>query len=122
MSLTADGIAKMLDKAEMRPEAKETYKNFTIFIGDGFTNKPHVHFQKFGVNKDAYPMGAFGTIWLIGKDDKIVGGALQTHEPGHSFWLGEDEKKKWRVQEAMRVAKKHIDDAERIRREERINA
>ena len=113
-----EDLEKLMTKAQMRPELRENYKGYTIFIGDGFSEKPWVHYMKFGVSKEDFDNGAFCTMWLIGEGENIRFGSGLLFDRDHDMWLTEEGKKDARVRTAIQNAVQHVDMLEKAKKEQ----
>ncbi len=115
---TREDLEKMMTKAQMRPELRENYRGYTIFIGDGFSEKPHVHYQKFGVDKEDFDNGAYCTMWLIGEGENIRFGSGMLFDRMHDIWLTDEGRKDARIRAAIQNAVLHIDMLEKAKKEQ----
>ena len=115
---TREDLEKMMTRAQMRPEIRENYKGYTIFVGDGFSDKPWVHYMKFGVDKEDFDNGAYCTMWLIGEGEKIRFGSGLLFDRDHDPFLTDDGRKQARVRTAMLNAVKHVDMLEKAKKEQ----
>lgn len=111
-------LEEMLANAQMSPEIKETHKGWHIFIGDGFSMSPEVHYQRFGAEAGDFDFGAFCTVWLVGPDaEKITTGAGMLFDFQHDPHMTMDQKKQARIRTALNDAVNFIERLEKVKRE-----
>ena len=115
---TREDLEKMMSKAQMRPEIRENYKGYTIFIGDGFSETPWVHYMKFGVDKEDFDDGAYCTMWLIGEGENIRFGSGMLFDKNHDLWMTDEGKKAARIRAAVQNAVQHVDMLEKAKKEQ----
>lgn len=112
-TLTRDDMARMCANAHMSQEARINYRGYEIFVADGFSQNPEITFQKFGVEKDKYPDGAYGTLWGVAySEDHFKTGGLLVAERNHDPHI--TDKKKARINAGIKEAKAFIDSSWRI--------
>lgn len=110
MRLTKDRMSKMLAKADVQPEHSEHFKDYNIFIGEGFADQRTLHwYGKFGIEPKDFPSGAIVTWWLIARDEKIVTGFPIPHAPTHDIIYDHNTRKRARIGAAILIARQHID-------------
>ena len=115
---TREDMERMLAAAQMKPELKENYRGYTLFIGDGFSEAPHVHYKKFGVEKEDFDDGAYCTMWLIGEGDNIRFGSGMLFDKHHDIWLTDEGRKDARLRTAVQDAVRHVDMLEKAKKEQ----
>lgn len=58
-----------------KPVSRENLGKYDLFISDGFSQPPHLSYQKAGgVQPGEFPAGMFVTTWWLGKDEKLFVG------------------------------------------------
>lgn len=62
-----DKIETICRRAGMKPEARTKYKDYEIFVADGFSLPPHRNFQRFGVEPLDFSSGMYATLWWVSK-------------------------------------------------------
>lgn len=70
-------IETICRRAGMRPETRVPYKDYEIFVADGFSLPPHRNFQRFGVEPLDFPSGMYATLWWVSKKEE----QLDTGQP-----------------------------------------
>lgn len=108
--LNRQTVERMMTDAQMRPETKQSYKGQQIFIADGFSKTPAVHYRKLGIEPGEFPNGVHCTIWFVGVgEEKLDAGAPAFFEPNHNPEWDEDTKKSKRIEKVLENAKNFID-------------
>lgn len=105
MKLGKEKIEKMCREAGMKPVERSNFKGYELFVADGFSAPPHWKFRHFGVGPQAYPLGAYFTLWWVSKgEEKLDAGAMihcdALHDPGHT----KEHKQKLRINTAIKEA------------------
>lgn len=110
--LTKDSLARMCTAAGMQPEIRTHYRHFDVFIADGFTACPGVTLKRFDVGPEAFPFGAYVTMWAVAKgEDRIEIASILTEDAfkGHG-----EQAKRDRLKAALYKAGEFIAKRERI--------
>jgi hypothetical protein len=107
--LTKESFARMCANADIKPVHREAYKNYDILIGDGRVANPDVVLQRFGIEKDDFPLGCFCTVWCVAKDEKIALAGVLPIRLTHDILYDENSKRMARVAAGVVTARKHID-------------
>lgn len=116
--LKREQLEDMLANAQMRPEVKETHKGWHIFVGDGFSMSPEVHYKRFGAEPGDFDFGAYCTMWVVGPSaEKLTTGAGMLFDFGHDPHLDQDQKKEARIRTAINDAVTFIERLEKVKRE-----
>ena len=114
---TREDMERLMAKAQLRPELRENYRGYTLYIGDGFSEKPEFHFKKFGVDKEDFDHGAYCTMWLIGEGENIRLGSGMLFDKHHDVWLTDEARKQARIRSAIQDAVRHVDMLEKAKKE-----
>jgi hypothetical protein len=69
--MNKDQVEKSLRFGGTTPILREKMGNYDLYISDGFSQPPHLSYQKFGVDPGEFPAGMFVTFWWLGKDEKL---------------------------------------------------
>jgi hypothetical protein len=69
--MNKEKLETVFKEANLRPVAREKMGDYDLFIGDGFSNSPHLRYQRFGVEPDEFPAGMFVTFWWLGRGEKL---------------------------------------------------
>lgn len=118
--LTKDSLARMCAKAGMQPEIRTHYKDYDVFIADGFTALPWVTLKRFGVGVEQYPFGAYVTMWGIAKgEDHIEIASILTED---AFKGSGEQAKRDRLKAALYEAGVFISKRERLKSGINLNA
>lgn len=105
----------MIANAGMKPEKKETIGDYEVYIADGYSARPHITYQRFGVEDGEFPWGAYCTIWFIARDENFFEvGAPAIYEAFHDPQYDHPTKKQARINTAMREASGFIKDRKKI--------
>lgn len=108
-TLDVDHVIPMLAKAQMKQSEKISFKGYTIFIADGFSEKPEVTYKRFGAEKDEFPNGAYCTLWFISRDDfKLDCGAPLLFDANHNREWDDAFREKARINTARKAAETFI--------------
>lgn len=121
-TLDKANVERLFASLGVRPETRLHYRGYEIFIADCFTAKPGYDFQRFGVEHGTYPYGAYGTFWFYGRNEDHFDGGCCNHRDargveGHEGIFDPSEQRRLRITDAIRDARKMIDDRLRIRGE-----
>ncbi len=66
-----DKLEKSFREAGTAPMLREKMGNYDLFIADGFSNPPHLSYQRFGIEPNEFPAGMYVTFWFLGKDEHL---------------------------------------------------
>lgn len=111
-ALTKNTLARMCAMAGMQPEVRTNYKQYDVFIADGFTDRPGVVLKKFGVGPEDYPFGAYITMWAVAKgEDHIEVASILTEDSFQGHGLAA---KQTRIKAALYKAGEFIARRERV--------
>lgn len=103
--------------AGMAPEKRVSVLGTDVYIADGFSAKPEVNFQKFGVTPDEFPGGAYATMWCVFKGETLDGGRPLLFELFHNPEFDHKTKKMARINTAIKEATAFLSQRERIRKD-----
>lgn len=82
--------------------AREKVGDYVLFMGDGFSQSPHIKWRRFGVDPGDFPAGMFVTFWWLGKD---VGDTVKLHIGRPAFFDLTEFRKNERLNAARKDAK-----------------
>lgn len=119
-----DTIARMCAAAGLSPEVREKLRGYDLFIADGFSMIPEVHYRRFGVVKGDFPNGAYVTLYFLAKgEDKFDVGVPLLFDAFHNPEFGGDlvTKKRARINTARLEAEGFVKARERVRRNGRLH-
>lgn len=89
----------------MRPEKRARWKDYEIFVADGFSLMPHNAFRRFGVESDEFPAGMYATLWWVSKEsDQLDTGQPIFFDALHNPEYSAETKKQARINTALREA------------------
>lgn len=111
-----DKIERICRDAGMTPAKRDNIEGAEVFIADGFSLPPHRAYRRFGIGPKQFPTGMYATLWWVsrGEDKLDIGSALffeLLHDPQYS---GAD-KKRGRINAALKDAKDFLDGRKRRR-------
>lgn len=86
----------------LQPLSRERAGDYVLFIGDGFSQSPHIKWQRFGIEPGEFPAGMFVTFWWLGKD---VGSTVKLHIGRPLFMSPSEFRQESRVKAARKDAK-----------------
>jgi len=69
--MNKDEVEQSFRRGGTTPVLREKVGDYDVFIADGFSKPPHLRLQRFGIEPDQYPGGAYCTIWWCGKDEVL---------------------------------------------------
>ena len=99
--MNKEKIEKVFRNVGVFPAARETYKNYEIFYGDGFSRAPHKVWQDNGALEPGdFPNGAQVVFYWVGKDERLLAGRPLFFSPLYSQDL--------KIKEARQDARKFI--------------
>lgn len=104
------GLENYHRKVEARPERRDHYKGFSIFISDG---GPY-HDRRL-INE--YPNGWYESSWFFGKGDSVMGGQVVTFDFLHDINMSNESRKQGRINAALHAAHVFIDEYEKLLKE-----
>jgi hypothetical protein len=107
-----DKIETIFRSVGLMPEERLKVGNFDVFLGDGFVSPSDFwKFRKFPnfLSEDEFSLGAYVTLWWVGKDENCKDGGLLACEPFHERGYDLETKKKARLQAALKQAEGRID-------------
>lgn len=105
--ITKADMERICRAAAMPPVWRDTLEDGReIFVADGFSMPPHRMHRHFGIGPDQFPYGAYATMWWAsrGEDDLFVGAPLY-FEAGHDPKYSAADKKRMRINAALKHAK-----------------
>lgn len=89
----------------MRPEKRVRWRDYEIFVADGFSLMPHNAFRRFGIDAHDFPSGMFSTLWWVSKDgDQLDTGQPIFFDALHNPEYSAETKKQARINTALREA------------------
>lgn len=98
-------IESICRRAGMRPEKRVPFKDYEIFVADGFSLPPHRNFQRFGVEPLDFPSGMYATLWWVSKhEDKLDTGQPIFFDAMHDNQYDLVTKKQARINRAIKEA------------------
>lgn len=105
-TMTKDRIEKMCRRAGLVPAERREVQGFAVVVADGFTATPSRTFNKFGIGKEDFPFGCYGTFWwaLWGDDDAFVIAYPLFFDAFHDPSIPKDDKQRARVNAAFENA------------------
>ena len=109
--MNKDKIETIFRSVGLLPEDRIHLGNFDVFLGDGYVSPANFwKFRKFEdfLNDDDFPMGAYVTLWWVGKDEQCKDGGLLACEPFHDNQYGPETRKQARLQAALNQAEGRI--------------
>ena len=69
--LNKDRIEEMTRRSGLSPETREAMPGgLLLFMADGFVNPPYAAFQRFGLDAEEFPHGAYVTFWWLMRDEE----------------------------------------------------
>lgn len=102
-------LERICREANMAPEHREHFRDYDIFIADGFSIAPHQAHRRFGIEPDAFPNGMYATLWWVGRrNEKLDIGQALYFDYRHNPELDLTSKKQARINRAVREAKDFI--------------
>lgn len=110
--MNKDKVEHIFRTVGLLPEDRLKVGNFDVFLGDGYISPSNFwKFQKFPnfLSMDDFPMGAYVTLWWVGKDENLKDGGLIACEPFHEREYDLETRKKARLQAALNQAEGRIE-------------
>ena len=104
------GLEKYHRRVEARPEKRDSYKGFSIFISDGGP-----YWDKRLQNE--FPNGWYESSWFFGRCDNVMGGQVVTFDFLHDINRSNESRKQGRINAALRAAQVFIDEYEKLLKE-----
>lgn len=110
-----DKIETICRSAGMRPEKREQFQGYEVFVADGFSLPPHKAYQRFGVDPRDFPKGMYTTLWWVSKgSEKLDTGQPLFFDAFHDRQYSAEDKKRARISVAMQTAKKFLSTRKRL--------
>lgn len=98
-------IESICERAGMKPAKRERWRDYEIFVADGFSLPPHRSFQRFGVDANDFPSGMYATLWWVSKKtEKLDTGQPIFFDAFHNPEYSLPNKKAARINTALREA------------------
>jgi len=116
--LSVSDMERMCKAAQMKPAKRDRYQGYDIYVSDGFSEKPWIHYQKFLMEEDGFPNGCYCTIWFATErgSDRIENlGQPLLFDAYHDLELGELRRHWGRVNKALGEARAMIDQKRKVR-------
>jgi len=104
-----DKIEQIFRNAGLTPEARQSVKDYNVFLADGFSLPPHRRIARFGVGPEDYPRGCYVTFWWAGRDERLHAGRPLFFDAHHERAYDFETRKKARLTAALKDAEGSID-------------
>ena len=107
--MNKEKMEKVLERAGVKPVAREKLGEYDVLIGDAFSLPPHSAHRRFDIEPDDFPNGMYVTWWIVDRDGGSVKDASlffcdAYHDPEHSI----EGKRQLRIKRAIEEARKMI--------------
>lgn len=110
MKITKDKIERMCRAAGMQPVERANFRGYELFVADGFSAPPHWKFRHFGVGPEAYPFGAYMTLWWISSgEENLDTGAVIHCDAFHDPEYSKADKQRLRINTAIKEATEFLE-------------
>lgn len=109
MQTTKADMERMFAAAGIRQELRQPYRDYDIYVGEGFSSPPHFPYRRFGIDRDEYPFGCWIEFYWIGKGERLFIGSILHIDAFHNSGIDAATKKKMRLNTAIERARQDID-------------